>query len=125
MSEDPTSEQQWRGVAGEDVDAVDAATSLRLVARSRWLLGSLLRLHLRPVLAAVALLVADQVALLAGPWLIAGAIDSGIPAALDGRPAPLAWYVAGYAGAGLADAGILALFVRLSGRIGRSHRGAR
>ena len=118
-SEDPTSEQQWRGVAGEDVDAVDAATSLRLAARSRWLLGSLLRLHLRPVLAAVALLVADQVALLAGPWLIAGAIDSGIPAALDGRPAPLAWYVAGYAGAGLADAGILALFVRLSGRIGQ------
>ncbi len=119
MSGDPTSEQQWRGVAGEDVDAVDAATSLRLAARSRWLLGSLLRLHLRPVLAAVALLVADQVALLAGPWLIAGAIDSGIPAALDGRPAPLAWYVAGYAGAGLADAGILALFVRLSGRIGQ------
>ena len=119
MSGDPTSEQQWRGVAGEDVDAIDAATGLRLAARSRRLLGSLLHPHLRPVLAAVALLVADQVALLAGPWLIAGAIDSGIPAALDGRPAPLAWYVAGYAGAGLADAGILALFVRLSGRIGQ------
>ena len=119
MSGDPTSEQQWRGVAGEDVDAIDAATGLRLAARSRRLLGSLLHPHLRPVLAAVALLVADQVALLAGPWLIAGAIDSGIPAALDGRPAPLAWYVTGYAGAGLADAGILALFVRLSGRIGQ------
>jgi ATP-binding cassette subfamily B protein len=119
VSGDPTSEQQWRGVAGEDIDAVDAATGLRLAARSRRLLGSLLHPHLRPVLAAVALLVADQVALLAGPWLIAGAIDSGIPAALDGRPAPLAWYVAGYAGAGLADAGILALFVRLSGRIGQ------
>ncbi len=119
VSADPVSEQQWRGVAGEDADVVDAATSLRLAARSRRLLGSLLRPHRWPVLAAVALLVAGQVALLAGPWLIAKAIDSGIPAALDGRPAPLAWYVAGYAAAGLADAGILTLFVRLSGRIGQ------
>ena len=119
VSADPVSEQQWRGVAGEDADVVDAATSLRLAARSRRLLGSLLRPHRWPVLAAVALLVAGQVALLAGPWLIAKAIDSGIPAALDGRPAPLAWYVAGYAAAGLADAGILTLFVRHSGRIGQ------
>ncbi|MDQ3990022.1 MAG: ABC transporter transmembrane domain-containing protein, partial [Actinomycetota bacterium] len=119
MSADPVSEQQWRGVAGEDADVVDAAASLRLAARSRRLLGSLLRPHRWPVLAAVVLLVAGQVALLAGPLLIARAIDSGIPAALDGRPAPLAWYVAGYAAAGLAEAGILTLFVRLSGRIGQ------
>lgn len=113
------SSPDWRGVATEDVEEVDAATSLRLAARSRRLLGSLLRPHLRPVLAAVALLVVDQIVVLAGPLLIAGAIDRGIPAALEGRPAPLAWYVAGYAVAGVADAGILALFVRLSGRIGQ------
>ena len=113
------SAEQWHGVAAEDVDEVDPVTSLRLAARSRRLLGSLLRPHLWPVLAAVMLLVTGQVALLAGPLLIARAIDSGIPAALDGRPAPLAWYAAWYAGAGLADAGILMLFVRLSGRIGQ------
>ncbi|MGH4020303.1 MAG: ABC transporter transmembrane domain-containing protein, partial [Pseudonocardiaceae bacterium] len=109
----------WRGVATEDLDEVDTATGVRLAGRSRRLLGSLLRPHLGAVLAAVALLLVDQVALLAGPLLIAGAIDRGIPAALDGRPAPLAVFVAGYAAAGVADAVIVALFLRLSGRIGQ------
>ena len=36
----------------------------------------------------------------AGPLLVAAAIDTGIPAAVGGRPAPLAWAVAGYAGRG-------------------------
>lgn len=112
-------DEQWRGVATEDLDEIDAATGLRLAARSRRLLGSLLRPHLRPALAALALLVVEQLVMLAGPLLIAAAIDRGIPAALDGRPGPLAGYVAGYAVAGVVDAGLIALFLRLSGRIGQ------
>ncbi|MDQ3761297.1 MAG: ABC transporter ATP-binding protein/permease [Actinomycetota bacterium] len=111
--------ESWRGVATEDLDEIDTVTGVRLAARSRRLLGSLLRPHLRAVCVALGLLIADQIALLAGPLLIAAAIDRGIPAALDGRPGPLAWCVAGYAMAGLADALAVRAFLRLSGRIGQ------
>ena len=111
--------QQWQGVAAEDLDTVDTATGLRLATRSRRLLGSLLRPQLRRISAAAGLLLADQVALLAGPLLIAVAIDRGIPAALDGRTGPLIWCIAGYAVTGLADALTVSAFLRLSGRIGQ------
>jgi ATP-binding cassette subfamily B protein len=110
--------QDWRGVAAEDLEEIDTATGLRLAARSRRLLGSLLRPQLRGVCSAVGLLAADQVALLAGPLLIAAAIDRGIPATMAGRPGPLLWCIAGYAVAGAADALIVRAFLRLSGRIG-------
>jgi ATP-binding cassette subfamily B protein len=111
--------QQWQGVAAEDLDTIDVATGLRLATRSRRLLGSLLRPQLRRICAAVGLLLADQVALLAGPLLIAVAIDRGIPAALAGRTGPLIWCIAGYGVTGLADALTVSAFLRLSGRIGQ------
>jgi ATP-binding cassette, subfamily B, bacterial len=111
--------QDWRGVAAEDLEEIDPATGLRLAARSRRLLGSLLRPRLRGVGVAAALLIADQLALLAGPLLIAVAIDRGIPAALAGRPGPLPWCIAGYAANALIDALIVHAFLRLSGRIGQ------
>jgi ATP-binding cassette subfamily B protein len=111
--------QQWQGVAAEDLDTVDTATGLRLATRSRRLLGSLLRPQLRRINAAVGLLLADQVALLAGPLLIAVAIDRGIPAALAGRTGPLIWCIVGYAVTGLADALTVSAFLRVSGRIGQ------
>jgi ATP-binding cassette, subfamily B, bacterial len=111
--------QQWQGVAAEELDTIDTATGLRLATRSRRLLSSLLRPQLRRISAAAGLLLADQVALLAGPLLIAVAIDRGIPAALDGRTGPLIWCIAGYAVTGLADALTVGAFLRLSGRIGQ------
>ncbi|MGH3827326.1 MAG: ABC transporter ATP-binding protein, partial [Pseudonocardiaceae bacterium] len=42
----------------------------------------------------------------------------GIPAAAAGRPGPLAWCVAGYAVAGVANAVTVGAFLRVSGRIG-------
>ncbi len=111
--------QQWQGVAAEDLDTNDPATGWRLAPRSRRLLSSLLRPQLRRISAAAGLLLADQVALLAGPLLIAVAIDRGIPAALDGRTGPLIWCIAGYAVTGLADALTVSAFLRLSGRIGQ------
>lgn len=111
--------ESWRGVATEDLDEIDTATGVRLAARSRRLLGSLVRPHVRPVSAALGLLVANQIALLAGPLLIAAAIDHGIPAALDGHPGPLAWCVGGYAVTGVASALTVRAFLRLSGRIGQ------
>jgi ABC-type multidrug transport system fused ATPase/permease subunit len=81
--------QAWRGVAAEDLDTIDAETGLRLATRSRRLLGSLLRPRL-----------------------------SRVSAALDGRPTPLTWCIAGYAMAGALDALAASAFVRLWGRIG-------
>lgn len=110
--------EDWRGVAAEDLDTIDTAIGLRLAARSRRLLASLLRPQLRGLFLAIGLLVAEQLALLAGPLLIAAAIDRGIPAMAAGHPAVLAWCVAGYAVAGTADALIVHSFLRLSGRMG-------
>lgn len=113
--------QNWRGVSGEDtdVDELTAHTSLALAARSRTLLGSLLRPHRGWAWVALALAVAENLAALAGPLLIAAAIDNGVPAALDGRYTTIVVVAAAYIGAGLVSAGLRAVFLMISGRIGQ------
>ncbi|QUF01457.1 ABC transporter ATP-binding protein [Actinosynnema pretiosum subsp. pretiosum] len=115
----PPTVDGWRGVAAEEVDAPDHATGARLRARSRRLLGSLLRPHAGLVALSLALMVVENLVLLAGPLLIAAAIDRGVPAALDGDPTTLAWCVGGYAASGLAATVLRYAFVRLIGRIGQ------
>lgn len=113
--------QSWRGVSGEDtdVDELTAHTSLALAGRSRTLLGSLLRPHRGWAWVALALAVAENLAALAGPLLIAAAIDNGVPAALDGRYTTIVVIAAAYVGAGLVSAGLRAAFLMISGRIGQ------
>ncbi|MCP2169240.1 ABC transporter ATP-binding protein [Goodfellowiella coeruleoviolacea] len=115
----PTGDESWRGVAAEDVEELDRSTGLKLQARSRRLLGSLLRPHLWRALLAVVIVLAESLSSLLGPLLIAAAIDQGVPAALAGRSAPLAWCVGGYLGSGLLAALLRYAFIRLSGRIGQ------
>jgi ATP-binding cassette subfamily B protein len=114
-----TEDEGWRGVAAEEFEDVDHATGVKLKARSRRLLGSLLRPRLRPSLLALAIAVTENLVVLAGPLLIAGAIDRGVPAALDGRPGVLAWCVGGYAATAMAATALRYSFVRLTGRIGQ------
>jgi len=64
---------------------VDHAGARRLSLR---LLRSLLRPVAGPAWATVALVVAAQVAHVAGPAFVAVAIDRGLPAMRDGDPAP-------------------------------------
>lgn len=113
------SDEDWRGVATEDDEDVTRAAGLRLQRRARSLVVDLVRPHRRAVSLAVALLVLENAVMLAGPLLVALAIDTGVPAALDGRLAPLAWTIAGYAACGLAGAGLRAAFLVLSGRVGQ------
>jgi ATP-binding cassette subfamily B protein len=87
--------------------------------RARALVGTLVRPHRRAVLLAMLLLVVENAVMLAGPLLVATAIDTGVPAALEGRLAPLAWSIAGYAATGIVGAGLRAAFLVLSGRIGQ------
>lgn len=109
----------WRGVATDDDEELTRAAGLRLQRRARSLVVDLVRPHRRAVSLAVLLLVLDNAVMLAGPLLVALAIDTGVPAALDGRPAPLAWAITGYAACGLAGAGLRAAFLVLSGRVGQ------
>ncbi|MEK6440331.1 ABC transporter ATP-binding protein [Pseudonocardia sp. T1-2H] len=108
----------WRGV-GDEPDEVTYAAGLTLARGARTLFWSLLRPHRAPAALAMALLVVENAVMLTGPLLVALAIDTGVPAALDGRPGPLAWAIAGYAGCGVAGAGLRAVFLRLSGRVGQ------
>jgi len=115
----PDERESWRGVAAEDVEELDRATGVRLKARSRRLLRSLLRPHLRPAILALLVVVVENVVSLAGPLLIAAAIDRGVPAALAGNPTPLFGFVIGYAVSGLGSALLRVAFLRISGRIGQ------
>jgi ATP-binding cassette subfamily B protein len=112
-------EESWRGVAAEDADELDNATSVKLQARSRRLLGSLVRPHLWSCLLTLAIVIAQNAASMAGPLLIAAAIDDGIPHALRGDTSTLAWCVGGYFVSAVANSGLLLTFQRLSARIGQ------
>ena len=113
--------QSWRGVASEDTDTdhLTVSTSLALAARSRALLGSLVRPHRHWAWIALVLAVAESVAALAGPLLIAAAIDTGVPAAVDGRTGPIVWIAVAYVAAGVASAGLRAAFLLIAGRVGQ------
>ena len=114
-----TTTESWRGVAAEDVEEVNRKVSLKLQARSRRLLRSVLRPHVGAVFLALGLVIAEHVASLAGPLLIAAAIDIGIPHAIRGDTTTLAWCVAGYLVSAIGSAGLRYLFLCLSGRIGQ------
>ncbi|KOV89850.1 ABC transporter [Nocardia sp. NRRL S-836] len=95
------------------------STGLRLQARSRRLLGSLLRPHVKRASLAVAAVFGGNLANLAGPLLIAAAIDQGIPAAMDGGASILVWCVAGYAVCAVLTTFLRWAFLRISGRVGQ------
>ena len=114
-----TVDDDWRGVANEEDVPDEPKTGLRLQARARRLLGTLIRPHRRAVAVAVVLLVGQSLAELAGPLLVASAIDTGIPAAVAGDAAPLVWAIVGYAGSAAAAAGLRAGFLLLTGRVGQ------
>lgn len=111
----------WRGVGKDDDDAdvLPTGAGLRLQARARRLLGELIRPYRRAVGWALVLLVAQNAAELAGPLLVASAIDTGIPAAVAGNAGPVAWAIAGYACSAVAAALLRAGFLLLTGRVGQ------
>lgn len=112
-------EEEWRGVAAEEIEEISYSTGLRLQARSRRLLGSLLRPHVARTSLAIAAVVSGNLAALAGPLLIAAAIDRGIPAAVGGDPAILIWCVVGYGVSALLMTFLRWAFLRVSGRVGQ------
>jgi ATP-binding cassette, subfamily B, bacterial len=112
-------EQDWRGIAAEEVEHVSAGLSALLRRRARRLLSGLLRPYRREVLTALALIVAANLAALAGPWLVGLAIDRGIPPLLHGGDlAPLVALVAAFFVTVAVQAAANRAFVLAVGRFG-------
>jgi len=117
---DPDADDAWRGVASEDVEDVSVAVGLRLQARSRRLLGSLIRPYRWWALLAVVVVVVSELAYLVGPLAVAYGIDSAVPALIAGDGGPLVLATLAYLAAGAVNAAGKALFVRLSARVSQA-----
>ncbi|MGN9766105.1 ABC transporter ATP-binding protein [Micromonospora sp. SD12] len=117
---------RWRGVATDpDADrshAEDTAPEAvaRLRARSRVLLRDLLRPHRRRLGLAVALLLAQNAAAMAGPYLVMLGIDRAIAPLRAGEPGPLMAVAAGFAAATAVEYVARRGFLTLSARIGQA-----
>ncbi|HEX6498405.1 MAG TPA: ABC transporter ATP-binding protein [Micromonosporaceae bacterium] len=82
--------ESWRGIASdEDAErtAAEGGSAVRLRGRARALLGDLIRPHRRLIAVMVGLLLLQNAAAMAGPYLVKLAIDKGIPPLLDGHDA--------------------------------------
>jgi ATP-binding cassette, subfamily B, bacterial len=109
----------WRGIAAEETDQLTAGVSALLRRRARRLLTDLLRPHKGAVAGTLVLVVAANLAALAGPWLVGLGIDQGIPPLIhDGDLMPLAVIVAAFFGAVIAQAVTTRAFVALIGKLG-------
>ncbi|MGW8379626.1 ABC transporter ATP-binding protein [Streptomyces sp. ODS28] len=97
-------------------DPDDAFERDRLPAPRR-LLASLLRPHRGRVAVAAALLLVQQAAAQAGPFLVALALDRAVPALRAGDRGPLFAVAAAYLGCALAAGGLKYLFTRTAARV--------
>ena len=117
----------WRGVATDEdaertaAESPDAAAVVRLRADSRRLLGSLLRPHRRLIALMVVLLLAQNAAAMAGPYLVKLGIDRGIPPlAAEGDAGVLVAVAVAFALAAAVEYVGKRGFLTLSGRIGQA-----
>jgi ATP-binding cassette, subfamily B, bacterial len=112
------STQSWRGIAAEQIDDLPKGISLLLRRRSRALLADLLRPHRSKLLVISLLILAANLAGLAGPWLVGIGIDR-IPELLRTRNAvPIIIVVAEFGVAVLIQATASAGFIAAIGRMG-------
>jgi len=110
----------WRGVGPDSGEELPVGVSALLRTRSRWLLGSLLRPHRRALWVVLGVVLAENAAAMAGPYLVKVGIDSGIPAAVAGRGGGrLTLVVTLLVAATLAQAACRQAFLQLTGRIGQ------
>lgn len=110
----------WRGVAAEDMDEVEGAAGIKLRGRSRRLLGSLLRPHQKTLLAVLAIVLVENAARLAVPWLVKDGIDRGIPPMLAGGSSDTLVMIVAIVGVVVIVQAVSRLgFLVLTGRVGQ------
>ncbi|MGN9891277.1 ABC transporter ATP-binding protein [Micromonospora sp. L31] len=123
---EPPEESRWRGLATDpDADrsraedtAPEAVAHLR--ARSRALLGELLRPHRGRLGLAVGLLLAQNVAAMSGPYLVMLGIDRAIAPLRAGDARPLAAVAGAFVVAAVTEYAARRGFLTLSARIGQA-----
>ncbi|MBF6087683.1 ABC transporter ATP-binding protein [Nocardia cyriacigeorgica] len=109
----------WRGIANEDKEVTETG-NLVLAALSRRLLAELVRPYRKLAALALAIIVVDNAATVAGPLFVAYGLDRGISAGRDGNWAPLLWAAGGYLGAALLGGLTTFCFVRVAGRLSQN-----
>ena len=119
-ADDSLPDESWRGVASEDTADISTDVGIKLQARSRRLLASLLRPHRAMVLLTTVVVVISELAFLVGPLIVAYGIDTAVPALANGDGGPLTFTAVAYLGAGMLNAVTKAIFIRLSARIAQS-----
>ena len=116
MTAAPT--EAWRGIAAEQEDEISGKLGTLLRRRSRRLLADLLRPYRRLVLTIFLLIVAAQLAALAGPWLVGVGIDQ-IPRLEKTHDAgPLALIIMAFAVAVIVQAATTRSYIAGIGRLG-------
>ncbi len=116
----------WRGLAQDEdaertaAEASDKRSTIRLRRSGRALLGDLLRPHKRSLRVAIALLLLQNVAAMAGPYLVMVGIGSGIEPLIGGDASVIIAVAAGFAVAVLTEYLTGRGFLILSGRIGQA-----
>jgi len=110
----------WRGVAAETAEDVTGGLAGFLRARSRRLLGDLLRPHRRTLLFILVVILVQNAAAMAGPYLVRLGIDRGIPPIIHHHGAgTLIAVVALYLTAATVQAVGTRVFLSRSGRVGQ------
>jgi ATP-binding cassette, subfamily B, bacterial len=113
-------QNSWRGVAAEQQDDISHQTSVRLRERSRRLLGELMRPHKKTLGFLGAIVLVENGARLAIPYLVKVGIDTGIPPVVAGDgPMILLAVVAAVLAAAVAQAFTRRAFLMLAGKIGQ------
>ncbi|MFC5263980.1 ABC transporter ATP-binding protein [Kribbella qitaiheensis] len=121
-TDQPTEQQDsWRGYAEEGNDELSRATTVRLKEQSRKLLGELLRPYHKLIWLLVVIVVVENAARLAVPYLVHLGIDKGIPPILAGEGSKtLLTVVAAVFASALIQAAARWLFLMRSGRLGQT-----
>ncbi len=120
--EQETPEQSWRGVFEDDPDReLSRATTVRLKEDSRKLLGELLRPYQKMIWLLVVIVVVENGARLAVPYLVHLGIDNGIPPILAGEGSrQLITVVVVVLAMALLQAWARQLFLMRSGKLGQT-----
>jgi ATP-binding cassette subfamily B protein len=116
----PPATENWRGVATEDTEQLSAGAGIFLRARSRRLLGELLAPHHAALWWLLLTITVQNIAWLAGPFLIGLGIDVAVPALMRGEAGPLVWITAAMLGAAALDTVLRYVFLTWSGRVGQA-----
>jgi ATP-binding cassette, subfamily B, bacterial len=113
-----TTTPAWRGIAAEQAEEISGKLGTLLRRRSRRLLDDLLRPHRRLVLVIFLLIVAANLAALAGPWLVGIGIDRIPQLERTHNAGPLALIIVAFAIAVIVQAGATRAYIAKIGTLG-------